>query len=367
MRRGRRPTGELREWAAMATVERALPELTDAERYAPARRRRCASIAAVGIDRAATRWTGRSRRSTSCASSRRNGDLVQRFVDPFTGSSARVAAGRLGGAASRHRDAHGRRWRAGVAKFFIDGVIDPGTGWLFEPDWRARARCRSGPTRSTIVRRSRLFAAPASSASTHARGDRGVREALDAYREAGATPLRGPPPDRAHRDFPARRPAALRRRGSDRLDAASAHDLVRARPLRQLVAAARPGRSATGRSFPDSLLQSPARSSHSAPTGRSRASTLASGSRLHGCVVRPQRDRRPYDDQALDGLAALEGYTTAAAATIGERERLGRIRPGFAADLTVFADDPVSCDPDELPELPVVLTVVDGEIVHRAA
>jgi hypothetical protein len=77
-------------------------------------------------------------------------------------------------------------------------------------------------------------------------------------------------------------------------------------------------------------------------------------------------DRRPYDDEAIDGLAALEGYTTVAASTVGEEGRLGRIRAGFAADLTVFADDPVECDPDELPELPVLLTVVDGEIVHRA-
>jgi predicted amidohydrolase YtcJ len=79
-----------------------------------------------------------------------------------------------------------------------------------------------------------------------------------------------------------------------------------------------------------------------------------------------ERDRQPYDDQTLDALTALAGYTTAAAVTIGEEERLGRIRAGFAADITVFADDPVECDADELPELPVVLTVVDGEIVHRA-
>ena len=68
----------------------------------------------------------------------------------------------------------------------------------------------------------------------------------------------------------------------------------------------------------------------------------------------------------FDALAALAGYTTAAAVTIGEETRLGRIRAGFAADITVFADDPVECDADELPELPVVLTLVDGEIVHRA-
>jgi predicted amidohydrolase YtcJ len=77
-------------------------------------------------------------------------------------------------------------------------------------------------------------------------------------------------------------------------------------------------------------------------------------------------ERRPYDDQALDGLAALEGYTTGAATTVGDEGRLGRIAPGYAADLTVFAEDPVACAADDLPALPVLLTVVDGEVVHRA-
>jgi predicted amidohydrolase YtcJ len=77
-------------------------------------------------------------------------------------------------------------------------------------------------------------------------------------------------------------------------------------------------------------------------------------------------DRAPYDDQALDGLAALEGYTTGAAFVGSDEHRLGRIRPGFCADLTVFAEDPVECDADEVVALPVVLTVVDGEIVFRA-
>jgi predicted amidohydrolase YtcJ len=49
-----------------------------------------------------------------------------------------------------------------------------------------------------------------------------------------------------------------------------------------------------------------------------------------------------------------------------DEHRLGRIRPGFCADLTVLAEDPVECEPDDLVALPVVLTVVDGEIVFRA-
>ena len=32
------------------------------------------------------------------------------------------------------RDRLGRRWRGGLVKLFLDGVIDTGTGWLYEPD-----------------------------------------------------------------------------------------------------------------------------------------------------------------------------------------------------------------------------------------
>ena len=139
-----------------------------------------------------------------------------------------------------------------------------------------------------------------------------------------------------------------------------------ARPQRQLVAPAGRASAATARSR-SARCESPARRSRSAPTGRSRASTRARGWPPRGCGGRRGiRERAPYDDQALDGLAALEGYTTGAAFAGGDEHRLGRIRPGFCADLTVFAEDPVECDADDLVELPVVLTVVDGEIVLRA-
>jgi predicted amidohydrolase YtcJ len=44
----------------------------------------------------------------------------------------------------------------------------------------------------------------------------------------------------------------------------------------------------------------------------------------------------------------------------------GRIKPGYRADLTGFAADPVDTDADDLLDLPVVMTIVDGRIVYEA-
>jgi predicted amidohydrolase YtcJ len=71
-------------------------------------------------------------------------------------------------------------------------------------------------------------------------------------------------------------------------------------------------------------------------------------------------------DQALTALQTLEGYTIGAAAAISEDDVSGRIKPGYRADLTGFAADPVDTDADALLELPVLMTIVDGCIVHEA-
>ena len=51
---------------------------------------------------------------------------------------------------------------------------------------------------------------------------------------------------------------------------------------------------------------------------------------------------------------------------LGEEHVNGRIAPGMRADFTGFGADPVECPPDDLPDVPVRLTVVDGEVMFRA-
>jgi predicted amidohydrolase YtcJ len=357
------PTGELREWAAVAAVERAMPQPTHAQRYelhAAALREHAAAGLTGGHAMDGTLATHDLLRELEA-----NGDLVQRFVVPFTIVPESQPADWA--ALLPHRDAGGRRWRAGVAKFFIDGVIDAGTGWLYEPDTEGEGTLPFWPDPNHYRRAVATFARAGFQCATHATGDRGVREALDAYREAAATPVRG-------------------RHRIEHIETLQAHDLPRfaaegvvasmqaqhmlwCEPDRSDNWSRRlgPERSAPGRAFPiRSLQESGAVVALGSdwPVARFDPRLGLSAARLRR---RPGKtDRRPYDDEAIDALAALAGYTTGAALTVGEEARLGRIRPGYAADLTVFVEDPVECDPDELPELPVVLTVVDGEVVHRA-
>jgi hypothetical protein len=79
------------------------------------------------------------------------------------------------------------------------------------------------------------------------------------------------------------------------------------------------------------------------------------------------RDHVPYlPEQALDAATSLRGYTTAAARVAGEADA-GRLAVGCHADITVLGADPLAVAPDELPTVPVALTVVGGEVVFRAA
>jgi predicted amidohydrolase YtcJ len=268
------------------------------------------------------------------------------------------------GAFAPHRDEHGARWRAGNAKFFIDGVIDSGTGWLYEPDSEGDGLAPFWPDPQHYRDAVRFFAERGYRCATHATGDRGVREALDAYRAAGAAP------GVRHRieHIETLMPHDLPRFAAEGVVASmQAQHMAWLEPDRSDNWSRRLGAERCDRAFPiRSLRESGAAIALGSdwPVARFDPREGLAAARLR----RPpgERDRVPYDDEAIDAVAALEGYTTGAAFVGGDEGRLGRVRPGFCADLTVFAEDPVECDADDLLALPVVLTVVDGEIVFRA-
>ncbi|GAU85639.1 amidohydrolase [Bosea sp. BIWAKO-01] len=77
-----------------------------------------------------------------------------------------------------------------------------------------------------------------------------------------------------------------------------------------------------------------------------------------GAVISPE--------QALTREEALECATLGGARLTFADGEMGSIAIGKLADLAVLSADPLRCAPDELARIESLLTVVDGQIVHRA-
>lgn len=71
-------------------------------------------------------------------------------------------------------------------------------------------------------------------------------------------------------------------------------------------------------------------------------------------------------EEKLTRREALALFTSDAAYAAFEETRRGRIAPGFEADLTVFASDPMTALERDLPSIPTVLTVVGGKVAFGA-
>jgi predicted amidohydrolase YtcJ len=352
-----RPTGELRENAAMDLVRVAMPEPTPEEELGL-----CADhlrrLAAVGLT-GTHAMDGTLETLDLLRALESRGDLVTRILTPFTIEPDTPEE--LWEACARARDEHGRRWRAGVAKFFIDGVIDSGTGWLVAPDTAGDGQASFWPDVDRYRRAVAFFASRGFQCVTHATGDRGVREALDTYAQAGAAP------GVRHRveHIETLQPSDLPRFAAQGVVASmQAQHMMWLDPERRDNWSRRLGDDRCDRAFlTRSLLESGATVALGSdwPVARYDPREGMAAARLRRPPGHPER--RPYDDQSLDGLQALAGYTSAAALTAGDGDRLGRLAPGYVADITVMAEDPVDTDPDALVTTPVTLTVVDGEIV----
>jgi predicted amidohydrolase YtcJ len=356
-----RPTGELREGAAIDLVRSAMPPISDA-------RRRQIILGTLGALNAhgitgvhamdgspASFDLMRELEASEELTVRAIVPLWQHPDTPFEEMERQLAL----------RDERGRLWRGGAAKFFIDGVIDTGTGWLYEPDGEGDGTAPFWPDPDRYARAVALFAGAGFQCATHATGDRAVRAALDAYAAAGAAP------GVHHR--------------VEHIETLQDHDLPRfagegvaasMQPLHMQWRrgdhrdswAARLGPDRTARAWRTRDLMAsgaliPLGSDW--PVAQYDPRIGMAWARLRRTPGRP--DAPVFEpEQVLTGLEALAGYTVANATIAGEQDVAGRIAVGFRADVTAFAADPADCDADELIELPVLLTVVDGRVVHRS-
>ncbi|MDQ0574621.1 amidohydrolase [Agromyces albus] len=259
----------------------------------------------------------------------------------------------------------GRLWRMHGVKLFLDGTIDNGTAWLRSPDshglsvrstWDDPERYRSAIAH---------FGAAGVGTATHAIGDRAVMYAAESIRLA------------------LRRHLGARHR-IEHLEL-TGDDIVNAVADSGAIASMQPThctRFITDAGTDNWSGRVGARRARHAWRTRSlvdAGTTLALGSdwpiapfeplrimadaRLRRRVERP--DLPPIlRAEGLTAAQAIDGYTMAAAIAAGVEHEEGAIRPGTLADLTVLAGDPIAVSPEEFAELPVLATIVGGEVRH---
>lgn len=71
--------------------------------------------------------------------------------------------------------------------------------------------------------------------------------------------------------------------------------------------------------------------------------------------------------EAITAHEAIRNYTVNAALAGFAEDRFGRIRPGMLADFTILADDPAGAEPSAIDTIPVVGTVIGGELAYERA
>lgn len=92
---------------------------------------------------------------------------------------------------------------------------------------------------------------------------------------------------------------------------------------------------------------------------------------LHAAVTRRRPDGSPsdagwYPHQKLSLEEALHGFTTGPAFASGQEHQLGRLAPGYLADLIVLEQDPFTVPAESLHRLAPSATMVGGEWVWQA-
>ena len=258
--------------------------------------------------------------------------------------------------------------RIGQVKLFADGALGPHTGAMLEP------YVDEPQNRGILILDSdHLFDLGRQASSNglglavHAIGDRAVREVLE-----GFTRLRVYEQEQG---LP-----ALRHR-IEHVQTIHPEDAGRLAGL-DLIASMQPVHAPSDMFMADQALGERATWSYAWRTQLQNGTRLIFGSDapvenpnpfhgLHAAVTRRRPDGTPgpegwHPEQRLTIDEALAGFTINPAYAAGMEGTLGRLLPGFLADLIVVDNDPFTCDPAELYAIQTLATMVDGNWVWRS-
>jgi predicted amidohydrolase YtcJ len=89
---------------------------------------------------------------------------------------------------------------------------------------------------------------------------------------------------------------------------------------------------------------------------------------MTAAILRRDRTGRALlPEQALTAAEALAAYTRGSAIAVGLDDRLGRIAPGYWADLAVLSDNPLTVPPEALSAITVDQTWLGGQLAYERA
>lgn len=352
-----RPTGELREESAYADVLAVIPKLSREETLGTARRT-LALMRRSGLTGGAIMDGNTGTLDLLEALDATGSGLPVRIVSAVDVKPAADAEERARLMAQRDRG--GDRWRGGMIKLYADGVIDSGTGWLYEPDTHGEGTTPFWADHDAFVRTVAEFTAAGFQIATHAIGDRAVGETISAY-EAASLRAAGRPTHRIeHLE-------CLDPRDIARL---AATGVTASMQLMHMQWRIPDGSDA----WSERLGPDRAKQAWNAGSVLRAGAPLALGSDwpiaeldarvgLAWAMLRRtpgDRDAHVYEpEERLTALEALHGYTRGAALAQGDDD-LGVIREGAYADLAVWEEDPALVSGDEILHLPVTTTYLAG-------
>lgn len=352
-----RPTGELREESAYADVLAVIPKLSREETLDTARRT-LALMCRSGLTGGAIMDGNTGTLDLLEALDATGSGLPVRIVSAVDVKPAADAEERARLMAQRDRG--GDRWRGGMIKLYADGVIDSGTGWLYEPDTHGEGTTPFWADHDAFVRTVAEFTAAGFQIATHAIGDRAVGETISAYEAAGLRAAGRPTHRIEHLE-------CLDPRDIARL---AATGVTASMQLMHMQWRIPDGSDA----WSERLGPDRAKQAWNAGSVLRAGAPLALGSDwpiaeldarvgLAWAMLRRtpgDRDAHVYEpEERLTALEALHGYTRGAALAQGDDD-LGVIREGAHADLAVWEEDPALVSGDEILHLPVTTTYLAG-------
>jgi predicted amidohydrolase YtcJ len=258
--------------------------------------------------------------------------------------------------------------KIGSVKVFMDGALGPRTAAMFQPyENEPGNRGILNMDGEHLFEISRQAADVGLGMTVHAIGDRANHEVLDAFEQLRAYEREKNLPHLRHR--------------IEHVQILHPDDAARLGKV-GVIASMQPIHATSDMLAADKLWGARSAGAYAWRTQLNHGAVLAFGSDapvespnpffgLHAAVTRRRADGSPspqgwYPEQRLSISEAWNGFTSGPAYAAGMEDRLGKLSPGYHADLIVLEKDPMTCEPDDLLKMQSSATMVKGEWVWQA-